>query len=366
MNSSSSNDNNGGPISAAALPGQAVDIERDVSRPVSRNEDSSINGTDPSSAIDLEKTAGETAQPSSSKEVQYSVFPRNQKYFIVFMASLGSFFSPLSANIYFPALNTLASHYNVTPSMINLTITTYQICQGLAPSVYGDFSDQAGRRPAFIVAFVIYVAANIGLAVQNSYASLMVLRCLQSSGSSGTIALSLGIIADVTTTAERGTYMGLALSGAMLASAIGPIIGGLLTQFLGWRAIFWFLTIFSGSYTLIYIILMPETNRTIVGNGSVAPREWWNMSGIDMLRLRKLRRNETKEARELRESLPKNKVRWPRPWTSLQVMKEKDVAAVLFFNSIVNCAFYDVIATTPLQFERLYGYNSVQIGLCYL
>lgn len=302
----------------------------------------------------------------SSEEPIYTTFTKSQKLAIVFMASLSSFFSPLSSSIYFPALNTMASYYHVTPSLINLTITMYQVFQGLSPAVYGDFADQAGRRPAFLTAFVVYLGANIGLAVQNSYAALMVLRCLQSSGSSGTVALSLGVIADVIVPAERGIYMGFAIASALLAMAFGPIIGGLLSQFLGWRSTFWFLVIFSACFVSFYAAFMPETSRKIIGNGSIPPDHWWNKSLIDVLRGRKLKRSQTYETRDVRSSMPKKSVQWPRPWKSLQVMKEKDVAIVLILNAIATCEFYIILASTPLQFKEIYGFDDIQIGLCYM
>lgn len=59
---------------------------------------------------------------------RHSVFSSGQKKIIVLMASIASFFSPLSANIYFPALNTLAHDLQVSNSRINLTVTTYLVC----------------------------------------------------------------------------------------------------------------------------------------------------------------------------------------------------------------------------------------------
>ena len=61
----------------------------------------------------------------------------------MFLAAWGGFFSPLSANIYFPALTTLTSHYNVTSTLMNLTLTSYMIFQGLAPTIFGDLADMA-------------------------------------------------------------------------------------------------------------------------------------------------------------------------------------------------------------------------------
>ena len=83
----------------------------------------------------------------------------------------------------------------------------------------GDLADTAGRRPAFIIGFVIYIGACIGCALSRSFATLLVLRCLQSAGSSGVVALASGVVADISTTAERGVYMGWVTSGMM----IGPV-----------------------------------------------------------------------------------------------------------------------------------------------
>ncbi len=75
----------------------------------------------------------------------------------------------------------------------------------------GDVADSAGRRPAYIICFTIYILANLGLALCNSYAALFVLRCFQSTGSSATIAMCSAVVSDVSTPAERGKYMGVSI-----------------------------------------------------------------------------------------------------------------------------------------------------------
>lgn len=150
----------------------------------------------------------EACQTNQTNTPPWSVFTQKEKRFIVFMVALAGFFSPLSANIYFPALNELAADFHVSNSIINLTLTSYMIFQGLAPTIFGDLADMAGRRPAYLIGFVIYIGACIGIAVCDSYAALLVLRCLQSTGSSGTIALGAGVVADIATSAERGVWMG--------------------------------------------------------------------------------------------------------------------------------------------------------------
>ena len=66
----------------------------------------------------------------------------------------------------------------------------------------------AGRRPAYAIGFIVYIGANIGIALQDSFSALLVLRCIQSTGSSSTIALASGVVGDISTSAERGIYMG--------------------------------------------------------------------------------------------------------------------------------------------------------------
>lgn len=112
------------------------------------------------------------------------------------------------------------------------------IFQGLAPTILGDLADMAGRRPAIILCFVVYIGAKNWLGSTNNYAALLLLRCLQSTGSSGTVALDAGIVVDIATSGERGKYMGLVQLGPMFGPTIAPVLGGILSQFLGLRAIF--------------------------------------------------------------------------------------------------------------------------------
>ena len=91
----------------------------------------------------------------------YSVFNDRQRKFIVFMVACAGFFSPLSANIYFPALNALSRDLHVSNELINLTLTSYMIFQGLAPTVFGDLADMTGRRPAYILGFIIYIGKTL-------------------------------------------------------------------------------------------------------------------------------------------------------------------------------------------------------------
>ena len=313
----------------------------------------------------------ESIHPITSKGPSYSAFGIHEKRYIVFMAAFGGLFSSLPANVYFPALNTLSAELHVSDELINLTLTCYLIFQGLAPTIYGDLADMMGRRPVYILGFVIFIAANVGLALQNSYAALFILRCLQSTGSSGTIALGNGVVADVSSMAERGVYMGFMVSGNMIGPAIGPVLGGILSQYLGWRSIFWFLVILSVAFLVPFLIAFPETGRNIVGNGSIPPQRW-NVSLFNYLKTRKIDCKAVEAAEEAEHPImtethaAKRKLKWPNPLKAIHIIMEKDVAIILIYNALVYTAWFDVTTSLPTLFAEMYGFDDLQIGLAFM
>ena len=121
---------------------------------------------------------------------------------------MGGWFSTASSFIYFPAIPFLAHDLNVSIEKINLSVTTYLIASGVFPSLTGSAADRFGRRPIFILTLAVYVAVNIGLALQGSYAALITLRMVQSAAISGSFAFSYGVLGDLSTPADRGGYVG--------------------------------------------------------------------------------------------------------------------------------------------------------------
>ncbi|KAL4983572.1 major facilitator superfamily domain-containing protein [Aspergillus falconensis] len=208
---------------------------------------------------------------SQTLEPPHSIFDKRQKWLIVVIVSTAATFSGFASNIYFPALPTIANDLNISLELVNLSVTAYLIFQGLAPSLWDPVSDVKGRRTAYIRTFIVFVGACIGLAETKNYATIIVLRCLQSTSSASTIAIGSGVISDIITRAERGGYMGIFQAGLLVPVAVGPVIGGAIAGSLGWKVIFWFLTVYGGVFLCLLILLLPETSRSKVANGSRTP-----------------------------------------------------------------------------------------------
>ena len=235
-----------------------------------------------------------------------------------------------------------------------------QIFQGIAPTFIGSISDETGRRPSYLICFVIYLGANIGLALQSSYPALFLLRCLQSSGSSATVALANAVVADLVTSAERGSYIGYATVGALVGPAFGPVVGGLLCQYLGWRSVFWFLTIYAGILVVIFATILPETCRKVVGNGSIPPQKW-NVSLLTYLNLRSQRKAGSTDAQMTLAYKPRIN-----PLNSVRILFDKESGLILLYSGIIFSGFYMVVTAMPSQLQQHYGFNTLQIGLCYI
>lgn len=197
--------------------------------------------------------------------------------------------------------------------------------------------------------------------MQSNYAALFLLRCLQSSGSSGTVALAYAVVADLVTSAERGSYIGYASVGALVGPAFGPVIGGLLCQYFGWRSVFWFLTIFCGLLLTIFATILPETCRKVVGNGSIPPQKW-NMSLISYINLRSRHKAGLDDTKQLAVTYkPRIKL-----LNSVRILFDKESGLLLLYSGILFSGFYMVITGFPSQLQQGYNYNTLQIGLCYM
>ncbi|KAF7595238.1 hypothetical protein BBP40_006738 [Aspergillus hancockii] len=187
-------------------------------------------------AFDVHAASSEAPGPRS-------IFDRTQKGPIALLVSTAATFSTLASSIYFPAISTISYDLNVSVQLVNLTITSYLIFQGIESGAqYQMYTNVEQLTP---VPWLFESAA----------------------GSVSTVAIGAGVIGDITTRADRGGYMGFFQGGMLVPLAVGPVIGGAPAGTLGWGSIFWFLTIYRIVLLLLLLFLLPETLRSIVANG---------------------------------------------------------------------------------------------------
>lgn len=346
--------------------------------------------------------------PASPASVPYSVFTKWQKRYLTYLLGFLTLASSLTANIYLPLILLLAEQYHTSAQAINLTITVYIIFQGISASFWSPLSDVFGRRPVFIITFGLYTAASLGLAFsQGSYTALILLRAMQSIGGSAVLSLAYGVVADVVTSAERGSMLGPMLASGNLGPCIGPIIGGgvVMTGQPAWC--FWALVIFGGIALSLILWTFPETRRTIVGNGSVPAlgiwRTWWSLM-VDWRRNRRPKVEDSEKGSKTptsaedsfddtnpgevnsakngeqsangfvtenpnKNATGKGKLVVPNPFISLRLVFYWDTFLGLWLAASPYAVWYLIQASIPVIYGQDaggYGFKDIYVGLCYL
>lgn len=245
--------------------------------------------------------------------------------------------------------------------LVNLTVTSYLILQGIAPSIWGPLSDVKGRRVAYFFTFLVFLGACVGLAETKNYATLVVLRSLQSSGSASTIAVGAAVIGDITTREERGGYMGIFQAGLLAPVAVGPVIGGALAASLGWRSVFWFLTIYGGVFLVALILTLPETLRSFVGNGSASPSSLAAKYPLNLYqKLTKVKF--TRQAQPI-QAAKKAKIDIIAP---IRILFSKQAISLILFLAIYYAVWQMSITAMSVLLEQRYGLSESQIGLTFI
>ncbi|KWU43702.1 MFS general substrate transporter, partial [Rhodotorula sp. JG-1b] len=301
----------------------------------------------------------------------YTIHSPRMRWFIVGLVSLAGLMSPLTANIFFPVIPSIASDLGVTVELINISVLAYMIAQGVSPSFFGAICDVLGRRPTYIVSFIIYIGACAGLANTHKYWLLVVLRVIQAAGSSSVIAIGAGSIGDIAPPSERGLFMSIFGLGPMVGPCIGPIVGGVLAERYGWQALFWFLFVLGALVLLSLSLFLPETLRSMVGDGSI-PARGINRSLVSVWQQRQRRRRMGKEAlaeadaASLIAKPPKKGWKDVKPFAPLKMFREKDVFFVLTFNSACYTLFYTVTTSTGTTFKDTYHLSETELGLCFI
>lgn len=168
----------------------------------------------------------------------------------------------------------------------------------------------------------------------------------------------------------RLTHSQSMASARQTSIAIGPVLGGLLAGYLGFRSIFWFLVILSGCTLLLIILALPETLRRIAGNGSITPAQFRYRPLLALLpRTCASRRPRPRQQEEgLRiactsELKERPKFKWSVFIQPFSMLTEKDVGCALLFGACTYTAWSMMVATTTVLFKSIYDFSTVQYVL---
>lgn len=153
-------------------------------------------------------------------------------------------------------------------------VTVYLLTSTISGPIYGKLSDLFGRRPIIIFAVVLFLASSVLAGLSQEMWQLILFRGLQGLGGGAVFPVSLAVVADLYTPAERGKYLGFFGAVFGLSSLLGPGIGGFITDQFSWHWIF-FVNVPIGAVSLVILwrllpaIKRPEAGRNIDYLGAV-------------------------------------------------------------------------------------------------
>jgi MFS transporter, DHA1 family, multidrug resistance protein len=176
----------------------------------------------------------------------------------IFIFGFLSAITPLSIDIYLPALPTLQKALAANEAQTLYTLSAFFIGFGAGQLVFGPLMDRFGRRRPLLVGLAVYIAASIGCALAPSISAIVVWRFLQALGGSIVPIAVQAMVRDLYTRDESARILSLNLLVIASAPVVAPLIGGQLLLWLDWRFIFWVLVAF-GALAVAAALVLPET-----------------------------------------------------------------------------------------------------------
>jgi DHA1 family bicyclomycin/chloramphenicol resistance-like MFS transporter len=169
--------------------------------------------------------------------------------------------SVLSLNMFLPSLKQIAAEYDADYGLVSLALGGYLAVSAVLQMILGPLSDKIGRRPVMLAGFAVFVAASVGCALAENvwvFLGFRMVQCLVGVG----MVLSRAVVRDIAPKEEAARLLGIMGMAMALAPLLGPVVGGYLDEWFGWRSTFWFFAI--AGVVLLWLIWtdMGETNLT--------------------------------------------------------------------------------------------------------
>ena len=162
------------------------------------------------------------------------------KWVVLMLVALGGFMTTLDSSIVNIGLPSIAHTFGVGVSgVIEWIIIGYLIVMAAFLLTLGRLADMVGRKTIYEAGLIIFVLGSIFSGAAPSLTILIIARCLQGVGGACIFAVNTAMITSVFPASERGRALGLNAVVVALGVSAGPTIGGLITQYLTWRWIFY-------------------------------------------------------------------------------------------------------------------------------
>lgn len=173
---------------------------------------------------------------------------------VLLVATIASFLTPFMASSVNVALPVIAKELAVNAILLSWITTSFLLTSAMLAVPFGRIADIYGMKKIFIIGIIIFTIATFLASLSPFVEFLIFSRILQGVGSSMIFVTGLAIITSVFPPKEMGRAIGINVSAVFIGLVMGPVLGGLLTQYLGWRSIFYLIAPLGLLVTVLVII----------------------------------------------------------------------------------------------------------------
>jgi EmrB/QacA subfamily drug resistance transporter len=158
---------------------------------------------------------------------------------VLFVSTAAAFLTPFMGSSLNIALPTIGREFSMTAVALGWVATSYLLAAAIGLVPFGRIADMTGRAAIFTWGSLVYASASALSTVAGSAAFLLITRALQGLGGAMVMSTGVAILTSAYPPGDRGRVLGINVSSTYLGLSLGPVLGGFLTQNLGWRSIFW-------------------------------------------------------------------------------------------------------------------------------
>ncbi|WP_285428285.1 multidrug effflux MFS transporter [Pseudomonas sp. lyk4-R2A-8] len=183
---------------------------------------------------------------------------RSLLFLLVALTALGE----VSTQLIIPGLGAI-EHALVAPTGSALmALSAFVAAFGLGQLIFGPLSDRVGRRPVLLGGLALYGLATLSMLLVNDIQQFIAARVMQGLGACAALVLARTVVRDVWR-AEAGPALALTMIGMLYAIVVAPMVGGLLINYVGWRAPILFAAVMGSVVWLLALLFFRESNHAL-------------------------------------------------------------------------------------------------------
>jgi DHA1 family bicyclomycin/chloramphenicol resistance-like MFS transporter len=176
-----------------------------------------------------------------------------------FVLGLLSAIGPFAIDMYLPALPTIGKSLGASVGAVQASLMAFFMALGLGQVIYGPLSDMFGRKPPLYAGLVLFGLASVGCALAPDIQTLVALRFVQGLGACATMVVPRAVVRDMHTGADAARLVSMLMLVFSVSPILAPLVGSLLIEWIGWRSVFWAVTVIAVLSLGMLALGLPET-----------------------------------------------------------------------------------------------------------